>query len=92
MAGSTALIGDNVIGVRFTSVFVAMLTLAVAYRLLRRMFSPTAALVAVAFMAITLWPVFWGRVALRAMTLPLMLAMGFDWLWHGLIKDEGSQG
>ena len=66
-----------------------MLTLAVAYRLLRRMFSPTAALVAVAFMAITLWPVFWGRVALRAMTLPLMLAMGFDWLWRGLVKDEG---
>lgn len=90
MAGSTALIGDNVIGVRFTSVFVAMLTLAASYRLLRRMFSPAVALVAVAFMAIALWPVFWGRVALRAMTLPLMLALGFDWLWRGLtMKAEG---
>ena len=38
MAGSTALIGDNVMAIRFTSVFVAMLTLAVSYRLLRRMF------------------------------------------------------
>jgi 4-amino-4-deoxy-L-arabinose transferase-like glycosyltransferase len=90
MAGSTALIGDNVFAIRFTSVFVAMLTLAASYRLLRRMFSPTVALVALAGMSIALWPVFWGRVGLRAMTLPLMLALGFDWLWRGLIKDEGG--
>ena len=83
MAGSTALIGDNVMAIRFTSVFVAMLTLAASYRLLRRMFSPTVALVALAGMSIALWSVFWGRVGLRAMTLPLMLALGFDWLWRG---------
>ena len=86
MAGSTALIGDNVFAIRFTSVFVAMLTLAASYRLLRRMFSPTVALVALAGMSIALWPVFWGRVGLRAMTLPLMLALGFDFLWRGLTK------
>ncbi len=89
MAGSTALIGDNAVGVRFTSVFVAMLTLAAAYRLLRRMFSPTVAVIAVGGMAIALWPVFWGRVALRAMTLPLMMTLGFDWLWQGLIAERG---
>jgi 4-amino-4-deoxy-L-arabinose transferase-like glycosyltransferase len=90
MAGSTALIGDNVLAIRFTSVFVAMLTLAASYRLLRRMFSSTMALVALAGMSIALWPVFWGRVGLRAMTLPLMLALGFDWLWRGLTRDEGG--
>ena len=90
MAGSTALIGDNVLAVRFTSVFVAMLTLAASYRLLRRMFSPTVALVALAGMSIALWPVFWGRVGLRAMTLPLMLALGFDFLWKGLTTDYRS--
>jgi 4-amino-4-deoxy-L-arabinose transferase-like glycosyltransferase len=87
MAGSTALIGDNAFAIRFTSVFVAMLTLAATYRLLRRMFSPTVALVALAGMAIALWPVFWGRVGLRAMTLPLILALGFDWLWRGLTSE-----
>jgi len=91
MAGSTALIGDNVIGVRFTSVLVAILTVAATYRLLRRLFSPTVALVAVAFMAIALWPVFWGRVALRAMTLPLTLCLGFDALWRGLTEDQGRR-
>jgi 4-amino-4-deoxy-L-arabinose transferase-like glycosyltransferase len=94
MAGSTALIGDNVLAIRFTSVFVAMLTLAASYRLLRRMFSPTVALVALAGLSIALWPVFWGRVGLRAMTLPLMLALGFDFLWRGLtaeIKTEGKR-
>jgi 4-amino-4-deoxy-L-arabinose transferase-like glycosyltransferase len=91
MAGSTALIGDNVMAIRFTSVFVAMLTLAASYRLLRRMFSPTVALVALAGLSIALWPVFWGRVGLRAMTLPLMLALGFDWLWRELTKDEGGR-
>ncbi len=90
MAGSTALIGDNVMAIRFTSVIVAMLTLAASYRLLRRMFSPTVALVALAGMSIALWPVFWGRVGLRTMTLPLMLALGFDWLWRGLTRREGG--
>jgi 4-amino-4-deoxy-L-arabinose transferase-like glycosyltransferase len=88
MAGSITLFGDNVFAIRFTSVVVAMLTLAASYRLLRRMFSPTVALVALAGMAIALWPVFWGRVGLRAMTLPLMLALGFDFLWRGLTGDE----
>jgi 4-amino-4-deoxy-L-arabinose transferase-like glycosyltransferase len=91
MAGSTALIGDNVIGIRFTSVFVAMLTLAVVYRMLRRMFSPFVALIALAGLSIALWPVFWGRVGLRAMTLPLMLCLGFDFLWRGLIAEVRSQ-
>jgi 4-amino-4-deoxy-L-arabinose transferase-like glycosyltransferase len=89
MAGSTALIGDNAFAIRFTSVFIAMLTLAASYRLLRRMFSSTVALLALAEMSIALWPVFWGRVGLRAMMLPLMLALGFDFLWRGLTKDEG---
>jgi 4-amino-4-deoxy-L-arabinose transferase-like glycosyltransferase len=91
MAGSTALIGDNVIGVRFTSVFVAMLTLAVVYRMLRRMFSPFVALIALAGMSIALWPVFWGRVGLRAMTLPLMSCFAFDFLWRGLTAEVRSQ-
>jgi 4-amino-4-deoxy-L-arabinose transferase-like glycosyltransferase len=91
MAGSTALIGDNPIGIRFTSVFVAMLTLAVVYRMLRRMFSPFVALIALAGMSIALWPVFWGRVGLRAMTLPLMMCLAFDFLWKGLIAESRSQ-
>jgi len=91
MAGSITLIGDNVIGVRFTSVFVAMLTLAAAYRLLRRMFGPTVALVALAGMSIALWPVFWGRVGLRAMTLPLVMCLGFDFLWRGLTEECGMK-
>ena len=91
MAGSITLIGDNVIGVRFTSVFVAMLTLAASYRLLRRMFSPTVALVALAGLSIALWPVFWGRVGLRAMTLPLMLCLGLDFLWRGLTQEAGGK-
>ena len=91
MAGSTALVGDNVIAIRFTSVCVAMLTLAASYRLLRRMFSPTVAVVALAGMSIALWPVFWGRVGLRAMTLPLMLALGFDFLWCALTSEISNQ-
>ena len=91
MAGSTTLIGDNAMAIRFTSVFVAMLTLAASYRLLRRMFTPTVALVALAGMAIALWPVFWGRVGLRAMTLPLMLALGFDFFWRGLVNQNGGK-
>lgn len=91
MAGSTSLIGDNVIAIRFTSVFVAMLTLAASYRMLRRIFSPLVALIALAGMSIALWLVFWGRVGLRAMTLPLMMCLAFDWLWRGLTMDGGRR-
>ncbi len=91
MAASTALIGDNPIAIRFTSVFVAMLTLAIGYRMLRRMFSPLVALIALAGMSIALWPIFWGRVGLRAMTLPLMLCFAFDFLWRGLTTEVRSQ-
>jgi hypothetical protein len=38
-------------------------------------------------MSVALWPVFWGRVGLRAMTLPLLMCLGFDWLWRGLSAE-----
>ena len=83
-AVSISLLGDNVFAVRFTSFAVALLTMAACYRLMRRAFGSTAALTSLAFITVTLWPLFFARVAIRGMTLPLVMCLGTDKLLTGL--------
>ncbi len=82
-AASVGLLGDSVFALRFTSFAVAMLTMAACYRLMRRLFGPVAALVSLALVAVTLWPLFFARVAIRGMTLPLVMCLGADALFSG---------
>ena len=83
-AASITLLGDNVFALRFTSFAVAMLTMAACYRLMRRLFGPVAALTSVALIAVTLWPLFFARVAIRGMTLPLVMCLGAEALFASL--------
>jgi len=83
-AASVALLGDSVFALRFTSFAVAILTMAACYRLMRRLFGPVAALVSLALVAVTLWPLFFARVAIRGMTLPLVMCLGADALFSSL--------
>ena len=63
---------------RFTSLAVAMLTLAASFRLTRRLFGSVAAPVSLALVGVTFWPLFFARVAVRGMTLPLTTCLGAD--------------
>ena len=83
-AASISLLGDSVFALRFTSFAVAMLTMAACYRLMRRLFGPVAALTSVALIAVTLWPLFFARVAIRGMTLPLIMCLGAEALFASL--------
>jgi hypothetical protein len=80
-AASISVLGDNVFALRFTSFAAAMLALAACFRVTRRLFGATAALVSLALMAVALWPLFFARVAIRGMTLPLVLCLGADALF-----------
>lgn len=75
-AASISLLGDNVFALRFTSFAVAMLTMAACYRLMRQLFGPVAAAVSLALITVTLWPLFFARVAIRGMALPLAMCLG----------------
>jgi 4-amino-4-deoxy-L-arabinose transferase-like glycosyltransferase len=83
-AGLFAAIGASAFVLRLTSAFIAILGLAVTYRFTRRLFSPAVALGAVAWMAVSLWPVFFARIGLRSITLPLMSTLTAYFLWRAL--------
>ncbi|MFN8598720.1 MAG: glycosyltransferase family 39 protein, partial [Anaerolineae bacterium] len=84
VAGFFAALGASAFALRLTSACVAMLGLAVAYRFTRRLFSPAVAIGTLAWMSISLWPVFFARVGLRGITLPLLTTLTAYFLWRAL--------
>lgn len=84
VAGFFAALGASAFALRLTSAYLAVLGLVVAYRLTRRLFSPGVALGMLAWMSIALWPVFFARVGLRGITLPLLTTLTAYFLWRAL--------
>lgn len=81
---SLALLGDNPLALRLPAALTGMLGLAVSYALLRRLFGPRPALLALAWLSVTFWPVFYSRLALRAISLPLTAGLAGLYFWQGL--------
>lgn len=84
VAGSVRLFGAHVLALRWVAAMVGLLTVAAGMRWAGRMFGRTAAVWTAAGLAVAFWPVFWSRVGLRGMLLPLFLLLGADALWHSL--------
>ncbi len=84
LAGMFAVIDASAFVLRLTSAFIAILGLAVTYRCARRVFSSTVALGAIAWMAVSLWPIFFARLGLRGISLPLMTTLTTYFLWKAL--------
>ncbi len=92
-AATVALFGDHWLGLRYPSVAFGLLGLAVTYALTRRLFGVRVALPTAAYLAAAFWPVFYSRVALRAVALPFLAALaaylavrmsGWKSLWAAL--------
>jgi len=84
VAGALVLLGRNVLALRFVTASVGLLTVAAGARLGRRLFGANAALIAAAGLGGMLWPVFWSRVGLRGMTLPLVMCLAAEASWQAL--------
>jgi 4-amino-4-deoxy-L-arabinose transferase-like glycosyltransferase len=84
VAAMFSAIGANAFVLRLTSAFIAMLGLATTYVLVRRIFSPMVAIGTLAWMSISLWPVFFARVGLRGITLPLLTTLTAYFFWRAL--------
>ncbi len=80
-AGLFAIGGANEFTLRLTTALLGLLTVAAVYRLARALFGPGVALMTMAWMAVSLWPVFYSRVGLRNLTLPLMISLTAWMLW-----------
>lgn len=90
VAGMFSVIGANAFVLRLTSVFIAMLGLAVTYVLVRRIFSADVAIGTLVWMSITFWPVFFSRVGLRGIALPLLTALTAYFLWRTLFGRKAN--
>lgn len=91
-AASVALFGDHWLGLRWPSVAFALLGIAATYALIRRLFGTAVALLTAACLAVSFWPLFYARVALRAIALPFIAALSAYFLHRALpwSADSGT--
>lgn len=77
------LLGDNAFVLRLPSAFAGLLLVAVSFTLTRHLFGLRRALAAAALLAVLFWPVFYSRLALRAISLPLLSGLSAYFWWRG---------
>jgi 4-amino-4-deoxy-L-arabinose transferase-like glycosyltransferase len=81
-AGFGALVGDHALALRLPSAYFGILLVAVSYALGRRLFGNQAGLFSAAFLAVLFWPVFYSRLALRAISLPFFSGLSAYFWWR----------
>jgi len=74
-AATVALFGDHWLGLRYPSAALGLLGIAATYILIRRLFGAPTALLTGGWLAVSFWPLFYSRVALRAISLPFTAAL-----------------
>ncbi|MCD6553164.1 MAG: glycosyltransferase family 39 protein, partial [Anaerolineae bacterium] len=88
MAATVRLFGNNALGIRLPSALCGLLGMGASYALARRLFGVKVALITGAGLAVSWWPVFYSRVGLRAIALPLFAALGALFLWQGIFRSS----
>ncbi len=85
---SVALLGDHALALRLPAVFAGLLLVAIQYALTRRLFGVPVALIATALLAVLFWPVFYSRLGLRAMLLPVVAGVSLYCWWQAWTWDQ----
>ncbi len=87
------LLGNNALALRLPSAFAGLLGLAVSFALVRRLFGLKTALFSTALLAVLFWPIFYSRLGLRAISLPLLSGLSAYFWWQGWrLKDNVKKG
>lgn len=74
-AAAVGLVGDHALALRLPAIWLGILVVAVHYALARRLFGRRTALLSAALLAVLFWPVFYSRLALRAISLPFVAGL-----------------
>lgn len=82
------LFGVSAFTLRYPGVLCGMLTLALTYTLLKRLWDGRVAWLTLSLMAVSFWPVFTGRLGLRAVTMPPFQILAIYALWRGLAENR----
>jgi 4-amino-4-deoxy-L-arabinose transferase-like glycosyltransferase len=85
---SVALIGDHALALRLPAALLGVVLIAVSYTLVKQLYNRQIALVAAVILAVTFFPVFYSRLALRAIMLPVFSGLAGYFYWRG--KGQGS--
>lgn len=90
-----ALLGDHALALRLPSAFLGILLVSVGYSLTKRLWSKhpqteTLALWVAIFLAVHLWPVFYSRQAIRAISLPVLSGLMAYFWWQGWQATQES--
>ena len=91
-AGFGALVGDHALGLRLPSAYLGVLLVAVGYALGRRLFGEGVGWWSAAFLAVLFWPVFYSRLGLRAIALPVVAGLSAVAWWRAFAGGQGSGG
>lgn len=85
-----ALVGEHALALRLPSVYLGVLLVAVSYALGRQLFGVKLGLLSAAFLAVLFWPVFYSRLALRAIALPVLAGLSAVAWWQAF-RGEGEK-
>ncbi len=91
-SGFTVLLGDNALALRLPSAFLGLLVVAVSFALARRLFGLKTAVLSSSLLAVLFWPVFYSRLGLRAISLPLLSGLSAYFWWKGWWWQYRSEG
>ncbi len=87
-----AAVGDHALVLRLPSAYLGVLLVAVAYALGRRLFGVGIGWWAAAFLAVLFWPVFYSRLGLRAIALPVVSGLSAVAWWRAFAGQPWSEG
>jgi 4-amino-4-deoxy-L-arabinose transferase-like glycosyltransferase len=79
---SVAILGDHALALRLPAAFAGLLLVAIHYTLVRRLFGLRVALISAAFLTVLFWGVFYSRLGLRAILLPLVSGLSLFCWWE----------
>ena len=89
-AASIALLGDHALGLRFPAMMAGLLVVAVSFALARKLFGVEVAIIAAAFTAVIFWPIFYSRLGLRAISLPVISGLSLIVFWSAWTRGAGA--
>ena len=86
------LLGDNAFTLRLPSAFAGLLLISVTFAFTRRLYGVKTALLSATLLAVLFWPVFYSRLALRAIALPLLAGLSAYFWWKAWQSRRSKPG
>lgn len=90
-AGFVGLLGDHALALRLPAAFLGLLGIAVTFALARQLFGRRVAFISAGLLAALFYPVFYSRLGLRAIMLPVFSGLAAAFWWRGWGVETGDR-